>query len=144
MSTAVNETPEYPKYMIPRITPEAGEFFAGALRGELRLQRCTACGRHQHYPRLLCSHCGVEELEWVTASGRGTVHSYTVIRQNSVPPFDQWLPFVVALVELEEDGARMLATMPDVAPEGVSIGMPVVAAYRPANDRVAFVDFRPA
>jgi uncharacterized OB-fold protein len=134
----------YPKYMIPRITPEAEEYFAGAVRGEVRLQRCSTCGKHQHYPRVLCSHCGAETLEWVTASGRGTLYSFTVIRQNSVPPFDGWLPIVVAIVDLEEDGARMIADLVGVEPDDVSIGMPVRAEFRPVNERVAFVDFRPA
>jgi uncharacterized protein len=133
-----------PKHIIPRVTPEAKEYFDGAVRGELRIQRCTTCRLHQHYPRSMCSHCGADTLEWVTASGRGTVHSFTVIRQHGVPPFDAWVPFVVALVELEESGARMLATMPSLAPEAARIGMPVVADFRPATERVAFVDFRSA
>jgi uncharacterized OB-fold protein len=135
---------ESPKYLVPHITAEAAEFFAGTLRGELRIQHCTECGLHQHYPRLYCSHCGADALEWVTASGRGAVHSFTVIRQNGVPPFGERLPFVVALVDLEEDGARMLATMPKCAPADARIGMEVVAEFRPGTERAAFVDFRPA
>jgi uncharacterized OB-fold protein len=134
----------YPKYLIPRVTPEAEEFFQGAARRELRLQRCASCGLHQHYPRSLCSHCGGADLGWVTASGRGTVYSFTVIRQNAVPPFDRWVPFVVALVELEESGVRLLATMPHVDPNDVRVGLPVVAAFRRATDRVTLVDFAPA
>lgn len=133
-----------PRHIVPRVTPESAEYFAGAVRGELRIQRCTSCGKHQHYARLLCSHCGAETLEWITASGRGTVHSFTVIRQNGVPPFNEWVPFVVALVELEEDGARILATMPSIAPEEARIGLPVIAEFRPATETVAFVDFRAA
>ena len=74
-----------PKHIIPRVTPEAKEYFDGAVRGELRIQRCTTCRLHQHYPRSMCWHCGADTLEWVTASGRGTVHSFTVIRQHGVP-----------------------------------------------------------
>jgi len=135
---------ETPRYLLPPVTPEAEEFFAGALRGELRLQRCRTCGLHQHYPRLLCSHCGADALEWVTASGRGTVHSFTVVRQNGVPPFRERVPFVVALVELDEPGARMLAAMPTVPPDAAAIGMRVVAQFRPASEEVAFVDFAEA
>jgi uncharacterized protein len=135
---------ESPTWLVPRPTPEAREFWEGAARGELRIQRCNACGLHQHYPRMLCSHCSSLDLAWVTASGRGTVYSFTVIRQNGVPPFNERLPFVVALVELEEPGARILAAMPDCPPEDARIGMPVVAAFRPAGDEFGFVDFRPA
>jgi uncharacterized OB-fold protein len=79
----------------------------------------------------------------VTASGNGTVYSFTVIRQNGVPPFNERVPFVVATVDLDEDGARMIASMPSVEPEDARVGMRVRAAFRPASDDVAFVDFEP-
>jgi uncharacterized OB-fold protein len=119
------------------------EYFAGTVRGELRVRHCRACGLHHHYPRLACPHCGSDDLEWVTASGAGTVHSFTVVRQNGIPPFHEQVPFVVALVDLDEQGARMVAQLPDVAPEDAAIGMRVHATFRPASDRVAFVDFAP-
>lgn len=139
MSTAWDESPDW---LVTRVTPEAEEFFAGTLRGELRLQRCLTCGRHQHYPRMACSHCGATDLEWVTASGRGSVHSFTVIRQNGMPPFSERVPFVVALVDLEEPGARMLAAMPTLDPHDARIGIAVEAVFRSGSEWGAFVDFR--
>ena len=133
--------PAVPKYLIPRISPEAEEFFAGTVRGELRIRHCRACGRHHHYPRLACPHCGSDDLEWITASGRGTLHTFTVVRQNGIPPFNEQVPFVVGLVDLDEDGARFVAQLPDVAPDDARIGMRLRAVFRPASDRVAFVDF---
>ena len=132
-----------PSYLIPRVSPEAGEFFAGALRGELRIQRCSNCGLHHHYPRLACPHCGSDRLEWITATGLGSLHSFTVIRQNGIPPFKEQVPFVVGLVDLDEPGARFIAQLPTVAPEDAVIGMRLRATYRPASDEVAFVDFGP-
>jgi uncharacterized OB-fold protein len=134
---------ETPKWLVPRPTPEDREFWEGAGRGELRIQRCAACGRHQHYARMLCSHCGADRLVWVTASGGGTVYSYTVIRQNGVPPFNERVPFVVATVDLDEDGARLIAALPGVAPEDAHIGMRVRATFRAAADKLGFVDFTP-
>jgi uncharacterized OB-fold protein len=135
---------ESPAWMVPHPTPEGREFWEGARRNELRIQRCRACGLHQHYARTLCSHCGSTQLEWITASGAGVVHSFTVIRQNGVPPFNERVPFVVALVELAEPGARVLAAMPECAPQDARIGMAVEATFRPASDEFGFVDFRPA
>jgi len=135
---------EWPRQLIPAITVEAAEYFAGAMRGELRIQRCTECGKHQHYPRVLCSHCGADAIEWITASGRGTLYSFTVIRQNGVPVFKERQPFVVALVDLDEPGARMIASMPTVEPAEARIGMAVRAVFRPVSDDVALVDFEPA
>ena len=126
---------------MPVPNEEDGEFWRGARRGELRTQHCTTCGLHQHYARMLCSHCGADTLEWVTASGLGTVYSFTVIRQNGVPPFKERVPFVVAAVDLDESGARVLAAMPTVAPDAAQIGMRVRAEFRPASDELGFVDF---
>jgi uncharacterized OB-fold protein len=80
----------------------------------------------------------------VTASGGGTVYSFTVIRQNGVPPFNERIPFVVATIDLDEDGARLIAAMPEVAPDDARIGMRVRATFRPAGDELGFVDFTAA
>ncbi len=80
-------------------------------------------------------------MEWITAAGAGTLHSFTVVRQNGIPPFAEQVPFVVGLVDLDEPGARFVAQLPEVAPDDAQIGMRVRAVFRPASDRVAFVDF---
>ena len=142
-----SEMPDWtdvPKWLMPRPTNEDREYWEGAHRGELRVQHCTTCGRHQHYARMLCSHCGKQTLEWVTASGNGTVYSFTVIRQNGVPPFNERIPFVVATVDLDEDGARLIAAMPDLDPADARVGLRVRAAFRPAGDEFGFVDFTAA
>jgi len=134
---------ESPKYLWPRANHEDREFWEGARRGELRIQHCTSCDKYQHYPRLLCIHCGKSTIEWATASGLATIYSFTVVRQNGVPPFNERVPFVVAVVELDEPGARMIAALPKLAPEQARIGMRVRADFRPANDESAYVDFAP-
>jgi uncharacterized OB-fold protein len=134
---------ESPKYLWPRPNQEDREFWEGARRGELRIQKCTSCGKHQHYPRYLCIHCGKSTLEFVTAGGLATIYSFTVVRQNGVPPFSERLPFVVAVVDLDEEGARMIAALPKLDPAAARIGMRVHAEFRPVNDDAAFVDFAP-
>ena len=134
---------ESPKYLWPRANQEDREFWEGARRGELRIQRCASCGKHQHYPRFLCIHCGQSTLEFVTASGLATIYSFTVVRQNGVPPFNERVPFVVAVVDLDEPGARMIAALPKLAPEQARVGLRVRAEFRPATDEAAFVDFAP-
>ena len=132
---------ENPSWMTPTPNDDDREFWEGAGRGELRLQRCIDCSLHQHYPRFVCSHCGGGRLEWISASGRGAIYSFTVIRQNGVPPFRDRLPFVVAAIDLDEPGARILAPMPDLDPGDAEIGMRVRAAFRAVGDGLGFVDF---
>ena len=114
----------------PRPYPEPdGEtqpFWDGIAGGRLRLQRCRACARHVFYPRSVCPHCMAAELEWVDASGRGTVHALTVVHR-AAPGFAEEAPYVVALVELEE-GPRMMTRLLGVAPGEAKIGMPVEVA----------------
>lgn len=68
--------------------------------GRFLVQRCEACGHHQHYPRAVCTSCGSTSLGYVEASGRGTVYSYSVVHRAPYPAFEP--PYTVALVRLEE------------------------------------------
>jgi uncharacterized OB-fold protein len=106
----------------PLPAPDAYErpFFEAAARGELVYQRCPKCRHAQFYPRAVCTACGADP-EWVTAAGRGSVHTYTVVRQNGMPPFKDELPYVVAMVELPE-GVRMMGNVTDCDAEEVSVG----------------------
>jgi uncharacterized OB-fold protein len=106
--------------------------------GEFRIQHCTSCGRHQFYPRSLCKYCGGTDLHWVTASGRGTVYSTSVVRQKPETGPD----YNVALVDLEE-GVRMLTRVVEIAPEAVRIGMPVQGFVGEIDGERAYL-FRPA
>ncbi len=128
---------ETPKYLVPRPNEEDGEFWEGARRGELRIQHCTTLRAAPALRRASSASTAAQTtLEWVTASGLGTVYSFTVIRQNGVPPFNERVPFVVAAVDLDEAGARVLAAMPTLAPEAARVGMRVRASL-PARERRA-------
>ena len=100
------------------------QVWGAALReGRFLIQRCTATGRHVFYPRVLSPFSGAPTLEWVEASGRGTVHSSTVVRRKP----DQGGDYNIALIDLAE-GPRMMSRVEGVSPTAVSIGMAVRAA----------------
>jgi uncharacterized protein len=105
--------------------------------GSFRIQRSRASGRHIFYPRVAEPLTGSTDLEWVVASGRGTVYSTTVIRQKPPTP-----NYNLALVDLEE-GPRMLSRVEGVAPEQVKIGMAVKAKIVRENGEALLV-FEPA
>src|SRR5207245_1175530 len=100
--------------------------------GELLYQQCPVCGNRQLYPRAACTVCGAEPA-WATASGRGVVHTFTVIRQNQATPWREMLPYVVAIVELEE-GPRLMTSVTGCAPQDVRIGMPVEVHFEQHED----------
>ena len=113
-------------------------FWEGIADGVLRVQRCGACGRHVFYPRAVCPYCDASELDWVDASGRGQVHSFTVVHR-APPDYRDEVPYVVALVELDE-GVRMMTRIVDVEPAGVRVDLPVEVAIQ-GDPRLPY--FRP-
>lgn len=111
---------------VPEPDGETQPFWDGVRDGRLRIQRCRACGKFVFYPRSVCPHCMAAELDWVNASGRGRVHSYTVVHR-APPGFEGDAPYAVVLVELEE-GPHLLTRLTDVDVREVRIGMAVELA----------------
>ena len=117
-------------------------WWRAAAEGRLLFQACPRCGHRQLYPRPLCLECGATP-EWQEASGRGSVHTFTIVRQHGAPPFRDELPYVVAVVDLEE-GVRVLSNLTDCEPESVHVGMAVEAHAALAAEGVGVPLFRPA
>lgn len=97
----------------------------------LTVQRCRTCGRSQHYPRASCRSCGSVDLELAPATGRGIVHSFTVVHRTPHPAFTT--PYVVALVDLDE-GVRLLTNVVGCDPDGVRCGIAVRVTWEPLPD----------
>jgi len=132
--------PALERPLAPRDAFHAPHFKAGR-EGRLLIQSCPSCGHRQFYPRALCVACGATP-EWSEASGRGTVYTYTVIRQMLVPPFKNDIPYVVAMVDLEE-GVRLMGNVLSCPPDDVYIGMPVEVCFVALDDETAFPQWRP-
>jgi len=119
----------------PRADPESEAYWSATLEGRLVVQRCTGCGHHQLYARAHCLRCR-GPVDWVPATGRGTIYSYTVIRQNFSRSFKHLLPYVVALVDLEE-GPRLMTNVVGCEPGDVRIGSAVRVRFEPVSDEAA-------
>jgi uncharacterized protein len=126
---------------LPELDNVSRTYWDGLARGVLLLQRCRSCARYQFFPRALCVWCGGDP-EWVESSGRGVVHTYTVIRQNRTPPFHLAVPYVVAMIELE-GGVRVLGNVTGCPPEDVFIGLPVRLETTDAGAGVYLPHWRP-
>jgi uncharacterized OB-fold protein len=118
------------------------EYWRAGAEGRLLIQYCPSCGSRQFYPRAVCVECG-STPEWEEASGRGTVYTFTIVRQQGARPFRDELPYVVAMVELEE-GPRMMGNITDCAVEDVRIGMAVSVHFVKAEEGVGVPFWRPA
>ncbi|MDV6014189.1 OB-fold domain-containing protein [Haloechinothrix sp. LS1_15] len=116
----------------PVISVDTAFFWEGTKLGELRIQRWGETLRHPPGPVDPGGDLGIEP-DYIVASGRGTVYSYVVHHNPPVPGKE--LPFVVALVELEE-GVRVLGELIDADPGSVTIGMPVRAVFLAVDDEL--------
>jgi uncharacterized protein len=129
----------------PRPAPVADHdsavYWQGLHDGKLLLQKCRDCGECQLYPRDRCLACR-GPVDWVEGSGRGTIYSFTVIRQNYSRPFRDWIPYVVALVDLEE-GPRIMTNLVDCDPETLQVGAPVEARFEVVSDEAGIALFSP-
>ncbi len=122
----------HPDFPLPDTDWEpARPFWDAAARGELSIPRCDACGRYVWYPKPECPTCGGDGLTWTAVSGRGHLFSWSVVRQAFLPQFAGLVPYVPALVALEEDPAvRVVTRMVDCEPDDLQIDMPVSVVFR--------------
>jgi uncharacterized protein len=116
---------------LPNIDLDHREFFEGLRRHELLVFRCKSCGA-SHWPAAYCRSCPAEpfygNMEWVPASGRGKVFAFNVHRAAFHPGFKDDLPYVYALIELEE-GPNFGSNVIGCDPSQVRVGMPVEVVY---------------
>jgi uncharacterized protein len=127
--------------ILPAPDNASRHYWQSAADGQLVVQRCTDCGRYQFYPRALCTAC-TGETEWVAATGRGTLHTFTVIRQNRSEAFAHLSPYAVGIVELEE-GVRMMSNIIDCDVEQLHVDMELEVVLIRAADDVGLPFWRP-
>jgi uncharacterized protein len=92
---------------VPHPTTDSAAFWVGCNRDELLYQRCRACDHVQFYPRPTCTRCQSDKLDLAPSARRGTIHSFTVVHRTANRAFDSDVPFVIALIDLDE-GFRMM------------------------------------
>ena len=129
-----------PQLPQPIVNADSAPYWAGAREGELLIRKCKDCGTLHFMPRYLCPACWSNNLEWVQAAGRGTVHSFTVIRRASDPAFADKVPYVVALIDLEE-GPRMCANILGDDALSVNIGDAVSLTFEDRGDGALIPQF---
>jgi uncharacterized OB-fold protein len=121
-------TPQPDEIELPPVDGVTQPWWDATREQKLLVQRCNTCGKHQHYPRALCTACGGTSLGWTEASGTGTVDSFTVVHRG-LPGFAT--PYVVARVRLTE-GVVLLTNLLDA--DDIACDAPVVLRWRPLSD----------
>lgn len=122
--------------------PVEQEFWSRCQDGRLHFQRCASCGTWRHLPRYMCARCGSPEFVWELSSGTGTLFSWTVTHQALHPAFAGDIPFIAAVVELEE-GVRMATRLVDCPPDRLELEMPLALDFETLGDDFRLPVFRP-
>ena len=130
-----------PARIKPPLGPDNAWWWQQAAQGVLAIQRCGGCQTLRHPPRPMCDRCRSMDWDFVAASGRGVVNSYTVLHH---PPFPGYhYPLIIVLVDLEE-GTRMTSQLVECEPEQAQFDMPVELLIHTDPDGFRLPVFRPA
>lgn len=124
----------------PVPTQATQPFWDASAQGKLVFQRCGDCKKTQSLPRLFCRHCMSEDLQWEPSKGLGTIYTFTVNHRAANAHMADKLPYVVAVVQLDE-GVRMMANIVDVPPELVRIGDRVRVRFLRLNETISLPQF---
>jgi uncharacterized OB-fold protein len=114
---------------LPRATAETRPFWDGCTIGELRYQACEHCGTVQLIPRSLCAACHSSALAWKLSAGGGRVLSHTTVHRAPTPAFRADVPYVIALIDMDE-GFRLMVNVEGGDSPAVDIGQRVRIGFR--------------
>lgn len=131
-----------PGHLRPDVRGFGRGFFDAARKGKLVLPVCTACRSPSWPPRKRCPACG-EAMAWAEASGRGAVHTFTIVRQNPEPCFAARVPYAVAMIDLDE-GPRIMSNVIGCDVDAIRVGMPVLVTFIDAGQGLMLPMFAPA
>jgi len=129
--------------LLPGMTPLTQPYWDGARRHELLLQRCAACRHLWHPPLPRCPECHSAAVDWMPASGRGRVYTFTVVYHATHAAMADKVPYITALIELDE-GPRVLTNLRNCAEAQAQIGMPVTVIFEELTPEITLPQFEPA
>jgi uncharacterized protein len=116
--------------MAPAVSVLTEGYWRAAQERQLAVQRCGTCRRFVHFPEWRCPFCQGQRLEFEPVSGRGRVHTFTIVHRTAAPGFADCVPYVLAWVELaEQPGLRAFGNVDGCPPQEVFIGMPVRVCF---------------
>jgi len=127
---------------LPKPSKWSQPFWDGTKDHKLLLKKCNSCGHIDHPPYLYCTNCMSEEHAWVEASGKATLYSFA-INAYAVPfPFMEDLPYVLALVDLEE-GPRMISNIVNCDHSKLKKGMSLEVVFEEASAQITLPKWQP-
>jgi uncharacterized OB-fold protein len=130
------------KKPVPKPNADTRPFWNGCKKHQLRFQKCTQCRHVRWPPSIVCPVCHSPDTEWIVAGGRGKVYTFIVYRQAYHKAFEQEVPYVTAIVQLDE-GPHLMTNIIGIAPENVFCDMSVEVTWEDINKRFSLPKFKP-
>lgn len=129
--------------LLPKPIPNADSqpYWDAAREHRLVIRKCNGCGALHFMPRFICPECWSEALEWVESAGKGRVHSFSIIRRAPLAAFGDKVPYVTALIELDE-GPRMVTNIVGDDALSVAIGDTVTVSFEDRGDGAMLPQFK--
>ncbi len=128
---------------LPVIDEVTKPFWDAAKEHVLVTQRCLKCDTRVMYTKEVCPRCFSMDFEWAPVTGMGRVYSFIVTRQPANPAFNNDVPFIFAIVQLDE-GPRMITNIVGCPIEDVQVDMRVKVHFDDVTPEVTLVKFAPA
>jgi len=128
---------------LPAVDDLSQPFWEAAKQHKLVVQRCQECSYFNHPPRLACDACQSQQLQFEPVSGQGTIYTFTVMHQPNIAGFEDQIPYINILVELEEQPLLfMVSNLLDSEKDKVRNGGQVEAYFEDVNDEITLPQFR--
>ena len=126
---------------LPQPNADTKPFWDGCKQHQLRFQKCRDCQHVRWPPSIICPRCHSQDTEWITASGRGKVYTFTAYHQAFHQSFRNDLPYITAIIELEE-GPHLLSNIVGCSPQEVKCDMPVEVVWEDITEEFTLPKFR--
>ena len=128
---------------LPQPNADDKPFWDGCKEHQLRFQKCQSCGLVRWPPSIICPMCYSYDTEWIIATGKGKIYTFAIYHQSYHPAFDSELPYVTAVVELEE-GPHILTNIVGCSPDEVRCDMAVEVIWEDITEEFSLPKFKPA
>lgn len=117
-------------------------FWEAAARHRLTVPKCASCGTFRMPPTPFCPECLSQDLEWPELTGRGVIYSYTIVTRALFPEMAASIPYVPAVIELDDaGGCRLISNIVDVPLDAMRIGAGVRVVWEDRSDGVTVPRF---
>ncbi len=136
--------PDLQRKPLPAVDNLSQPFWEAAKQHRLVIQRCQDCGCFNHPPRPACDACQSQQLRFEPVSGRGTIYTFTIMHQPNIAGFEDEIPYINILVELEEQPLLfVVSNLPFSDLDKIQMGRAVEVYFEDMDADVTLPKFRP-